>query len=334
LSPDVQKASRQLLRLLPDTYAIPHDTTPKDEQTAYIEPYHYSLLSQAFPSTRVAIKVKTCPSLSHAANTSSDSSASQDKGKGKEDTQDDGSEVEALVYLKADASVPPSSIWLSGAARNSLRLEGAAFELLQLSAIIRSGEKEYTKTGKDAQNFDTVPSHHKEPEEDVHAELAGFDKHVTKSLNFVEQAITSSKLSHSSSSPVSGLLICGGGGSGKTSLIEEIARRAQASPHILARTQRVKCAQLVNLRIPQLKSRLEDEFTAAAWHAPSLLVFDDLDHLIPAEVEHIDSFRSLHMANLFTSIASKAGRNGGITIACSLSAKPLLQRAYHPDRAR
>lgn len=324
LLPDVQKASSQLLRLLPETYPVQHDTPSSDEHNAYIEPYHYSLLAQAFPSTRVAIKVKTCPSLSHAANVSSDSSANQDKGKGKEVTENDETENEALVYLKGDASVPPSSVWLSKAARSSLRLEGAAFELLQLAAVTRYGEKDYANTGKDNKNSNTVASHDDGPEKAAHAELAGFDKHVSKSLNFVEQAITTSRMSHSSSSPPSGLLICGGGGSGKTSLIEEIARKAQAAPHILARTQYVKCAQLVNLRIPQLKSRLEDEFTAAAWHAPSLIVFDDLDHLIPAEVEHIDSFRSLHMANLFTSIASKAGRNGGIIILATAKAPESL----------
>lgn len=327
MSPEVQRASRQLLRLLPAAFTIQEDEAIDNEHIACIEPYHYSLLAQAFPSTRVAVKVKTCPSLLQAANVSADGSVNQDKGKGKETTEDGASDIETMVYFKPSISVPPNSIWLNAPARQSLKLLGAAFDLLQLSAISRSSERDTRENRENGQHVEATSNPQVSMQSAAAAaplQLAGFDKHLSKSLTFVRQSITGARMSASSNSSISGLLVCGGGGSGKTTLSEELARRGESDPTILARAQFVKCAQLVNLRIPQLKSRLEEEFTAAAWHAPSLLIFDDLDHLIPAEVEHIDSFRALHMANLFTTIASKASRSGGIIILATAKAPESL----------
>lgn len=322
LSPDVLRATRQLLRLLPESFFKDSDMAEKGGQVAHVAPYHYSLLIQAFPSTRAVIKVKTCPSLQHSANASTDATPNHEKGKEKE--LPEGTTVsEILVYLHPHVSVPPNTVWLSKAARQGLRLQDTAFELLQLAAITRSTDR----------NAHTIASSESEIEPSpiagetkglTRGELAGFDKQVAKSLKFIEQSITGSHLESSSRTSLNGLLICGAAGSGKTALIEQVARKAQFAPGILARTQYVKCAQLVNMRIPQLKSRLEDEFTAAAWHAPSILVFDDLDHLIPAEVEHIDSFRSLHMANLFIATAAQASRNGKIVIVATAKAPETL----------
>lgn len=322
LSADVSKASRQLLRLLPTSYINEPYTAEGGGQIAYIEPYHYSLLIQAFPSTRAVVKVKTCSSLQNIANVHTDAT-SHDKGKGKETSEGDATDLDILVYLQPHVSVPHTSVWLSKAARGALCLQGTSFELLQLSAIKRSIDRGSDKSALNEQSTDSG-SGLAETEGMTDLDLAGFDKHVTRSLRFIKQSITKSQLKSGNSESIGGLLICGGAGSGKTSLIQELARKAQLAPGILTRIQYVKCAQLVNLRIPQLKSRLEDEFTSAAWHAPSLLIFDDLDHLIPAEVEHIDSFRSLHMANLFASTAAKAGRNGNIIILATAKAPETL----------
>lgn len=320
----MHKATKQLLRLLPEAYSPPGPKASEKEQVALVEPYHYTLLSQAFPSTRVALKVMTCPSLSQSASASAESPASLDKGKGKEVDEGYEQAKETLVYLKPDASVPSTTIWLSSATRNALRLQGVAFELLQLSAITRQNDRSQQQDTREAPTHAGADHINGSVSNSDCRNLAGFDKHIDKSLSFIKQAITGSRLSSSQIATCSGLLVCGGSGSGKTSLIEEVARQAEAAPGIFTRRQYVKCAQLVNLRIPQLKARLEEEFTAAAWYAPSLLIFDDLDHLIPAEVEHIDSFRSLHMANLFTSIASKASRNSGIIILATAKAPESL----------
>jgi peroxin-1 len=37
--------------------------------------------------------------------------------------------------------------------------------------------------------------------------------------------------------------------------------------------------------VPVLKDQLQKWFDEAAWHAPSVIFFDDFDRMIPAEVE-------------------------------------------------
>ena len=47
----------------------------------------------------------------------------------------------------------------------------------------------------------------------------------------------------------------------------------------------INCADVADERVPVLKDQLQKWFDEAAWHAPSILFFDDIDRLIPAEVE-------------------------------------------------
>lgn len=47
----------------------------------------------------------------------------------------------------------------------------------------------------------------------------------------------------------------------------------------------VDCSKLSDERLPVLKGKMKDWFDEACWHAPSLIVLDNLDRLIGAEVE-------------------------------------------------
>lgn len=104
-----------------------------------------------------------------------------------------------------------------------------------------------------------------------------------------------------------GLLVSGSAGSGKTALINKVAREIALAPDLLCRTsssrpswllQRsltavwtvpdvkvVDCAKHTDERVPHLKSLFKDWFDEACWHAPSVLFLDNIDSLIPAEVE-------------------------------------------------
>nr|CAG8452949.1 8322_t:CDS:10 [Entrophospora candida] len=67
-------------------------------------------------------------------------------------------------------------------------------------------------------------------------------------------------------------------------------------------------------RISTLREKLQLWFDDAAWHAPSIILFDDIDRLIPAEVEHVDSFRFRQIAECFFQIASKMIKRHQISI--------------------
>ncbi|KAF7730872.1 Peroxisome biosynthesis protein pex1 [Apophysomyces ossiformis] len=52
-----------------------------------------------------------------------------------------------------------------------------------------------------------------------------------------------------------------------------------------ADTLEINCAEIAEERVPTLKDLFQLWFDEAAWHAPSLIFLDDIDRLIPAEVE-------------------------------------------------
>lgn len=67
----------------------------------------------------------------------------------------------------------------------------------------------------------------------------------------------------------------------------------------------INCSEISDERVPMLKELFQKWLDEAVWHGPSLLFFDNLDRLIPAEVEHADSTRSRHLAELFVRMMSK-----------------------------
>lgn len=67
----------------------------------------------------------------------------------------------------------------------------------------------------------------------------------------------------------------------------------------------INCAEFAEDRLPALIIKFQQWFDTAAFHSPSVLFLEDLDRLIPAEVEHADSFRSRQIAEVFLQIATK-----------------------------
>ena len=48
---------------------------------------------------------------------------------------------------------------------------------------------------------------------------------------------------------------------------------------------RVDCRELSKERTATVSNQLQQQFDEAAWHAPSIVCFDNLDRLCPAEME-------------------------------------------------
>ncbi|KAI8968604.1 P-loop containing nucleoside triphosphate hydrolase protein [Mycotypha africana] len=93
-----------------------------------------------------------------------------------------------------------------------------------------------------------------------------------------------------------GILLTGAHGSGKSSIVEKILASSKIA---LIYTMTINCSEFADERIPVIRDLLHRWLDEAIWHGPSLIFFDDLDRLIPAEVEHADSTRSRHLAELF-----------------------------------
>ncbi|GAA5888591.1 hypothetical protein JCM16303_000882 [Sporobolomyces ruberrimus] len=142
----------------------------------------------------------------------------------------------------------------------------------------------------------------------VESQLSALSSHVINSLVSRQLSASTSASSSNGSklSAASGVLVTGASGAGKTALVKEIGRKMSDDPRALTRTIFIDCSKYSEERPVSLKNRIKDWFDQACWHAPSLLVLDNLDRLIPAEVEHADSFASLHLANTFLGIAQSA----------------------------
>ncbi|KAH7654466.1 peroxin-1 protein [Dioscorea alata] len=86
--------------------------------------------------------------------------------------------------------------------------------------------------------------------------------------------------------PIPGhVLICGPSGSGKTSLATAVAKYFEEHDAILAHIVFVSCSKLALERSQTIQEAITHSVSEALVHAPSLLIFDDLDRIISLSSE-------------------------------------------------
>ncbi|KZP11758.1 AAA-domain-containing protein [Athelia psychrophila] len=136
---------------------------------------------------------------------------------------------------------------------------------------------------------------------------------------------------------VSALLITGRAGAGKTSIAKAVAQRVQVDPRVYAYTLYIDLARHAETPVPALKGLFKHWWAKAAWHRPSVIVFDNVDKLMGVELEHADSFRTRHVTELFVALYSAAARSAapnarGIVVVGTAqgqaSLHPLLSSAH------
>ncbi|KAJ3184012.1 Peroxisome biosynthesis protein pex1 [Gaertneriomyces sp. JEL0708] len=116
------------------------------------------------------------------------------------------------------------------------------------------------------------------------------------------------------SPPLGGILLYGARGCGKSSIAMLVARQLSLDAAVFAHSVLVDCAGLAGERVPKVKEAIEESFDRAAWSGPSIVIFDDLDRLIPAEQEQGDSSRSRQLAELFLDAVSRASSRSKVAI--------------------
>lgn len=80
-------------------------------------------------------------------------------------------------------------------------------------------------------------------------------------------------------------LIYGDRGSGKTTILRSLATELQEHPSSLSYSIFVECRNLRGLKMETVKAKLNEIFDEATSHAPSVVIFDNLDALVPEEDE-------------------------------------------------
>ncbi|KAJ7396785.1 hypothetical protein BTVI_140975 [Pitangus sulphuratus] len=86
-----------------------------------------------------------------------------------------------------------------------------------------------------------------------------------------------------------GVLLTGGKGSGKSTLAKAICR--EAFDRLDAHVEVIDCKALRGKRLVNIRKNVEEAFLEAAWRQPSILLMDDLDHIVgvPSTPEHENS---------------------------------------------
>lgn len=154
--------------------------------------------------------------------------------------------------------------------------------------------------------------------------MGGVDKVFAKMEQYTLANLSQRDLKRSLGVPGSGgILVTGAHGSGKSSLVHNLLSRMRQH-HIY--TLEIACSQFAEERVPVLKEMIQTKLDEAAWHGPTLVFLDDIDRLIPAEVEHADSTKSRHMAELVVRMVSIASQRHPIMLIATAQ----QQQSIHP----
>lgn len=115
-----------------------------------------------------------------------------------------------------------------------------------------------------------------------------------------------------------GGLIYGSRGSGKTAVLQDIARELSRD---CIYSVFLSCAPKSEDPVGSIKELLSRVLLEASWYAPSVVILDDLDKLVPAEVEHADSTKTRQLAEIFQQIAQTTMAARPVCILASSQSK-------------
>ncbi|NXC59871.1 PEX1 factor, partial [Aleadryas rufinucha] len=126
------------------------------------------------------------------------------------------------------------------------------------------------------------------------SDLGGVDKLGTSLFEHISHSLLGRPLSQKLAAIAVGLrsggvLLTGGKGSGKSTLAKAICKEAFA--RLDAHVEVIDCKALRGKRLVNIRKNVEEAFLEAAWRQPSILLMDDLDHIVgvPSTPEHENS---------------------------------------------
>lgn len=144
---------------------------------------------------------------------------------------------------------------------------------------------------------------------------------IASLLDEVDERLTSSlsPLASGSSGESRNMLLHGPSGVGKTMILQTIASRLHAR---LVTTLFVDCTPLSEMRISQLKTTFKEWRDALDWYSyggpGAVLMLDNLDKVLIAEVENVDPTRARTIAECFVQMMSASSDASASSVAPSV----------------
>ncbi|KAM0755823.1 AAA-domain-containing protein [Meredithblackwellia eburnea MCA 4105] len=238
----------------------------------------------------------------------------------------------AEVRFKEGVNVPSGHLWISDRGRKDLGIEIGAgpFDLVRLgeplskkARLEREKEKEQHQANgvlspkvngiHSRPSLKSPPSHMRDlpslastssisSSSSTSQPLAGVEAQLSTIKSHIIQALSAKQLlrmSGEKGAPASGVLVTGASGAGKTALVTQVVKELECDPRALTRSIYVDCSRYADERLPTLKGKMKEWFDESCWHSPTVVVLDNLDRMLAAEVEHADSFPAQHLTHTF-----------------------------------
>ncbi|XP_074658334.1 peroxisomal ATPase PEX1-like [Tubulanus polymorphus] len=118
--------------------------------------------------------------------------------------------------------------------------------------------------------------------------LGGVDGYVKRIVQFLESGLLIKPIANELLSRTPGvasgcLLVCGARGVGKSTLTRAVCKSLNESPSAV-NVKVIECKQLKGKRIDTIAKIFHKTFIESSWRQPSVILFDDIDHLVAAPV--------------------------------------------------
>ncbi|KAN0061903.1 Peroxisome biosynthesis protein pex1 [Thecaphora frezii] len=303
---------------------------PSNGRAATVPGPDYDEIEALFPNGRITITKMSCPSSDAAKSRADEARADDATASTKADAGASGGQEarstsgglparptasasfasgNGYLQMGKPDSQPSAAAWphrhvlVGPTLRQQLGLQD--YDLVRFTSA-PPGSTSRTSTPNGVANGDSHSAHGDESNAPSPTKtLAGVDSLLSTCLDIVSGTLRSRRLHAAVDGAIkpfagsSGLLLTGGAGSGKTVVAEELSARLSNDFGTLMATSRIDCSPFSEERVPTLRAKFSEWLNEAAWKAPSLLVLDNIDRIIPAEVEHVDSHRSRQLAEAF-----------------------------------
>ncbi|EST09028.1 Peroxisome biogenesis factor 1, N-terminal [Kalmanozyma brasiliensis GHG001] len=339
-----QALPKLLWRVLPQRFAegLQIDSLSTSVAVSSTSDVGHDQLLSIYPDGRLSITKVSCPTNNSAQemnNAGRDKGSSSASANGFDDAAAGTANAQAAMPARPTASArfvraedlpgsrahddvawPERHVLLGAALRDQLGIQD--YDLVRFGAPPPGFSKSPSSNVASQSDASAADSKSKS---DTASELAGVD-HILRdtkeaiSACFRARALEASSQPSADAKPFQGsssLLLTGGPGSGKTVIAKHLAADLSRDFRLCLATSYFDCSPFSEDRVPVLRARFSEWLNEAAWKAPSLLILDNIDRIMPAEMEHVDSQRSRQLAEAFVTRVRDCVKSFGVFVVAT-----------------